>query len=86
MSLSDFDPTKGKVLVADRPEPSYEVDIERSDAAERIVSDIEMGDGTKTKSYVASEFIFLDSQESANRLSKVLTHAIKLCGGKAAPF
>jgi hypothetical protein len=47
---------------------------------------MEMGDGTKTKGRSSNEYIFMDSQESASRLATALIHAIKLCGGKPAPF
>jgi hypothetical protein len=87
LELGDFDPEKVKILTRNsQTTESFEVEFERSDSADKIVADMEMGDGTKKKGHSANEWIFMDSQESASRLATALTHAIKLCGGKPAPF
>jgi hypothetical protein len=87
IELGDFDPKGVKIQKSEfEGYASFEVDFERSDSADKIVSDAEMGDGRKTKTYASSVWIFMDSEESADRLARGLHHAIELCGGKPAPF
>jgi hypothetical protein len=59
---------------------------ERSDSSPKIEGKFEKGDGSKEKLWVAQESFVIDSNENAQRFGTTFTHAIKLCGGKPAPF
>jgi hypothetical protein len=82
-NLTDFDPS---IHVQRTGEPSFMVTIARSDGRENVESTDETNDGTKIKTNRPEVNIFIDSDESANRLAIGLSHAIELCGGKRATF
>jgi hypothetical protein len=85
LELADLDPNV-HVQITRSGSPSFQVTFERSDGADRIKTDLETNDGTKAQSHESNEWIYLDSEESMNRVAKGLSHAITLCGGKPAPF
>jgi hypothetical protein len=85
LELSAFNP-KVHVRISRTGSPSFQVTFERSDDADKGESDMEIYNGSKVKSSQSNEFIYMDSEESVNRLAKGLSHAIELCGGKPAPF
>jgi hypothetical protein len=60
--------------------------LERSDATFRIEHDGETADGKKSKLFTSAVELFLDSEESAQRLGRAFIHGITLSGGKPAPF
>ena len=85
LELDAFDP-KVHVQVSRTGSPSFQVTFERSDRADNIEIEMEMNNGTKVKSRQSNESIYMDSEESVNRLAKGLSHAIELCGGRPASF
>jgi hypothetical protein len=87
LTLGDLDPNKVNLDVTHSEQgDTFEIDFERSDGAMETESDIENGDGSKTKTWSANFYLFMDSESSAKRVGAALSHAITLCGGKAAPF
>jgi hypothetical protein len=66
--------------------PVFLIVAERSDSEPQIEGEYEKGDGSKQKMRVAQESFVIDSNENAQRFGAAFTHAIKLCGGKPAPF
>jgi hypothetical protein len=85
LELRRFDPNV-HVQVTRTGSPSFKATFERSDGADKFESDMEMNNGSRVKSRESNERIYMDSEESVNRLAKGLSHAIELCGGKPAPF
>jgi hypothetical protein len=45
-----------------------------------------MNDGTKAKRNSPDVHFFLESDDSADRFAKELSHTIALCGGRSATF
>jgi hypothetical protein len=89
ISLGDFDPTNIKTswdVTNAAKNPVFLIQIERSDAASLIVADAETNDGTKKQIHISEEFFMMNDEDSGKRFVVALTHAIKLCGGKPAPF
>jgi hypothetical protein len=89
ISLGDFDPSKIEAnldLTDYADNPTFLIQIERSDSEQKIQATLEMKDGSKKTVLLASEDFRLDSREAALRFQKGLAHAITLCGGKRAPF
>jgi len=88
ISLSDFDPesVKTKTDHWTDAEDTFEVQFETSDAKPKVVATLKSDDGTKRVVNLSQEFVSMDSFNSANRLVKAMKQAIKLCGGKPAPF
>lgn len=85
--LSELDPKSVTVDVNRSPgSETFELRSERSDSEPKIVIDFERVNGERSKGWVAQEYFFMDSEQTANRLGKALGHAITLCGGKPAPF
>jgi hypothetical protein len=66
--------------------PVFLIVAERSDSEPQIEGEYEKGDGSKEKIRVAQESLVIDSNENAQRFGAAFAHAIKLCGGKPAPF
>jgi hypothetical protein len=67
-------------------EMTFLVQIERSDSEPKIQSTYIMGDRSKHSYFVTIEYWTIDSQETGDRFANALRHAVKLCGGKPAPF
>lgn len=89
VSLGAFDPervTLKREHYSDESDDTFRVEFEMSDAAAKMEVALENFDGKKRTSYVADEYLAMDSAESASRLKKALAHAITLCGGAPAPF
>jgi hypothetical protein len=87
ISLGDFDPARVKVSIEGiSGHKALVVIFERTDSSSKIQQDAEMGDGRKTKFYFAQERLFFDSEESAQRFAKALSHGITVCGGVSSPF
>lgn len=63
-----------------------EVTFERTDSAMKNQSDVEMGDGRHTQGEGNRGSLFFDTEESAQRFARALSHAITECGGSSAPF
>ena len=87
VTLGDLDPNSVH-LETDKYSGSqvFLIVAERSDSSPKIEGEFEKGDGSKEKLWVAQESFVIDSNENAQRFGTAFTHAIKLCGGKPAPF
>jgi hypothetical protein len=82
--LTDFNPN-GVREITDS-DGTYEVNFERTDSSPAIEEHQEMADGRTIKVFVAELELFFDSEDSAKRFSRALSHVISLCGGTPAPF
>jgi hypothetical protein len=82
MSLSDMNPD----VRIQHERGNVRVQFERSDSARKIKHNVTLGDGRKLESYTSEDYMYFDSEDSANRFANALIHAITLCGGKPAPF
>ena len=83
--LTDFSPSSVREIT-DKDDGTYRVDFERSDSDHKTEAFMEMGDGSKTKMFLAEEWLFFDSEESAKRFAHALSYAITSCGGKSSAF
>jgi len=84
LDLADFDP---RVKVdSDEDQNQFQVTFERFDAQMKTHEVNEYSDGRKLEMWTAEAYLFFDSEESAQRFAKAMSHAIALCGGRTAPF
>ena len=89
VSLSDLAPNAVRVetsVSVDKSHRVSEVYFERSDAASLIDTKTKLKSGEIDEYELSRGYLYLDSADSAERLSRALVRAINLCGGKPAPF